>query len=39
MFPGVKTPGYSQDVPGQKQRGGRFSIVEGIQSIRNAFEG
>jgi len=40
MFPGVKTPGYSQDVPpGQRNAALGFSAMEGTQSIRDAFKG
>jgi hypothetical protein len=39
MFPGVKTPGYSQDVPpGQRNGTLGFPAMEGTQSIRDAFK-
>jgi hypothetical protein len=40
MFPGVKTPGYSQDVPpGQRNAAPGFFAMEGTQPNRDALKG
>ena len=40
MFPGVKTPGYSQDVPpGQRNLAAAFCAKQKTRFIRHAFKG